>query len=279
MGIGRKIGEGSCSEIFEWENDNKIIKLAKSNTTYEAIQVEYEKTLAVWEMNLSVPQPFEIVEVHNRSEIVLERIYGETLKERLFKNLIEQSESAQTLDMRDIQLTARLLSEIHNISNIHVPPQREIVKNQILSVNYLNEMEKNYVINLLDSLPQSGYLCHGDPNPNNILIHNGKLVMIDWMNATIGNPETDIAEYIIMMKYAILPPDTPRKIIENFDLAREAIIKAFMEEYTKLTGISYEQVEPWIVIVASRKLSVDGISEAEKQLLLQEIKLKLKGKI
>jgi len=63
--------------------------------------------------------------------------------------------------MRDIRLTARLLSEIHNISisNIHVPPQREIVKNQILSVNYLNEMEKNYVINLLDSLPQSGYLC------------------------------------------------------------------------------------------------------------------------
>jgi len=81
MGIGRKIGEGSCSEIFEWESDNKIIKLAKSNTTFKAIQIEYEKTLAVWEMKLPVPQPFEIVEVNNRSGIVLERIYGETLKE------------------------------------------------------------------------------------------------------------------------------------------------------------------------------------------------------
>jgi hypothetical protein len=51
MKIGQKIGEGSCSEVFEWENDNKIIKLAKSNTNKIAIQREFENNLAVWKMN------------------------------------------------------------------------------------------------------------------------------------------------------------------------------------------------------------------------------------
>jgi hypothetical protein len=98
------------------------------------------------------------------------------------------------------------------------------------------------------------------------------------MNATNGNPETDIAEYIIMIRYAILPSDTPKNVIENFELVRETIIKVFMDEYTKLTGIGYDQVDPWIVPVATRKLTADGITEEEKQLLLKEIKLRLKGR-
>lgn len=279
MKIGQKIGEGSCSEVFEWENDNKIIKLAKSNTNKIAMQREFENNLAVWKMNVSVPQPFQIMEVANRTGMVLERIYGETLKERLFKSLMKQDHLVQSeIEWSDIQLTARLLSEIHHLTNIDVPPQREIMKQQILSVSYLNEEEKESVISILNSLPQKSNLCHGDPNPNNMLIRNGELVMIDWMNASMGNPETDIAEYIIMIKYAILPSDTPQNVVKNFDLVRENIIKVFMDEYTKLTGIGFDQVDPWIVPVATRKLTADGICEEEKQLLLKEIKLRINGR-
>lgn len=280
MKLGKKIGEGSCSEVFEWENDKKIIKLAKANTNRMAIRREYENNLAVWKKNLPVPQPFEIVEVSNRNGIVLERIDGETLKDRLFKQLMEQENSTQlVIDWNDIRLTARILSEIHSFTDIEVPSQKPFLQQQILSVSYLNEREKEIVINRLNELPQKSNLCHGDPNPNNMLMRNGELVMIDWMNATNGNPETDIAEYIIMIKYAILPSDTPTTVVKNLDLVREKIINVFMDEYKNLTGISYNQVEPWIVPVAARKLTADGISEEEKQLLIKEIKWRLKGEI
>lgn len=278
MKLGKKIGEGSCSEVFEWENDKKIIKLAKANTNKKAIQREYENNLTVWKMNLSVPKPFEIVEVNHRNGIVVERIYGETLKDRLFKSLMEQENSAQSvIDWDDIRLSARILSEIHSLTNSEIPSQRQMLKQQIVSVSYLNEWEKEAVIKILNELPQKSNLCHGDPNPNNMLMSNGKLVMIDWMNASSGNPETDIAEYIIMIKFAILPSDTPKTVVKNLDLVRGNIINVFMDEYTKLTGISYNQVDPWIVPVAARKLTADGISEEEKQLLLKEIRSRLKG--
>ncbi|WP_274366163.1 hypothetical protein [Paenibacillus thermotolerans] len=35
--IGNKIGEGGRSEVFEWDDESKIIKLAKPNTIGEAI--------------------------------------------------------------------------------------------------------------------------------------------------------------------------------------------------------------------------------------------------
>ncbi|CAM4442637.1 hypothetical protein PAXY110619_15315 [Paenibacillus xylanexedens] len=63
----------------------------------------------------------------------------------------------------------------------------------------------------LDQLPMKQQLCHGDPNPGNILLRDHDAIIIDWNNASTGNPEADLAEYIIMIRYAILPPHLPMK--------------------------------------------------------------------
>jgi thiamine kinase-like enzyme len=119
-------------------------------------------------------------------------------------------------------------------------------------------------------------LCHGDPNPGNIIIKNdGKAIMIDWMNASIGSPEADLAEYIIMMRYAVLPSYLSNRFAEIFDSIRESIIHVFMDEYTKHSGMTYADVSPWITPVAARKLSADAISDDEKQQLLKEIRKSL----
>ncbi|MBD7968584.1 hypothetical protein H9647_10945 [Paenibacillus sp. Sa2BVA9] len=41
-------------------------------------------------------------------------------------------------------------------------------------------------------------------------------------------------------------------------------IRIFMDEYERLAGIGYADVESWIDPIAARKLSADGISEDEK---------------
>lgn len=153
------------------------------------------------------------------------------------------------------------------------------MKYSIQSVDYLTLIEKEAVIAILDALPLKQQLCHGDPNPNNILIRNdGKAVVIDWMNASIGNPEADLAEYMIMIRYAVLPSELPSTVLEFFEPLRESIIHVFMEEYSKLSGINYEEVYPWLVPVAARKLSADAISEEEKSLLVEEIRRSLREK-
>ena len=59
---------------------------------------------------------------------------------------------------------------------------------------------------------------NGDPNPGNILIGDkNEVVVIDWMDASIVNLEADLAEYIIMIRYAILPSFIPEKVSVQFD--------------------------------------------------------------
>lgn len=275
--LGKKIGEGGCSEIFEWEGSSKLIKLAKPNTNYAAMRREYENNLIAWDIGLPVAQVYQFLEVNDRPGIVLERIYGETLMERFVKEAMNQQQLKMGFHGQDFRITARLLSEIHQKSNIQMPSiQKEKMKESIHGVNYLTSIEKKEIITILDSLPTKQLLCHGDPNPGNIIIRDdGQAVVIDWMNASIGNPEADLAEFIIMIKYAILPPFFSNNIVEYFDSIRESIIDLFMDEYTQLTGIKYSDVVPWIVPVAARKLSADAITEEEKSLLIQEVRRNL----
>jgi uncharacterized protein (TIGR02172 family) len=275
--LGEKIGEGGCSEVFEI-NNNQIIKLAKTNTGSEAVRREFYNSCAAYGCGLPVPQPFEFVEMDGRPGIIFERIKGETILERFFKQIVLNK--TNEIDETDIRLTAQHLSNVHknNCVGHELLSQRSVIKSNIMSVNYLSPHEKEAVISLVDILPSpKQYLCHGDPNPGNFIIKkDGNAVLIDWMNATIGNPEADIAEYIIMIRYAVLPPGSPVNIINLFDSIRENIISIFMDEYRKLTGITYDDVSPWITPIAARKLSADAISELEKKKLVQEIRRTLK---
>ncbi|WP_042163347.1 phosphotransferase [Paenibacillus gorillae] len=276
--VGKKVGEGGCSEVFEWGGGNEqIVKVAKGNTIADAVKREFSNSMLVWENGLPAPRPYEFLEVDGRPSIVMERVHGESLMEHFFRYLMQSpSEIDQTDDNEDvIKITARLLSETHRMNNLPLPSQKEMMVHSIRSAGYLSEFEKVQVIEHLKGLPFKKQVCHGDPNPGNIMVRGDHAVLIDWMNASTGNPEADLAEYIIMIRYAILPPHTPSSAVARFDSLREHIIEVFCEEYRRLSGNSLDEVEDWIMPVAARKLCADAIGEEEKALLLAEIRSRL----
>lgn len=267
---GEKLGEGGCSEVFD-AGEGRVVKLAKANTSLDALKKEYHNNLAAWENGLPAPRPYGLVERDHRPGLVLEHIAGETLRERLQCNVMGHVEEY-------CRITARVLSQVHKGAGAadQFPSQLSSIRSGIRWVGSLGEEEKEAVISMLERLPVKQCFCHGDPNPSNIIVRqDGSAVLIDWMNATIGNPEADLAEFIIMIRYAVLPSDTPAEFVLAFDEVREIIIQIFMEEYTLLTGIGYSEVEPWIVPMAARKLRADGICEAEKNKLAEVIRQSL----
>ncbi|MGN7760761.1 phosphotransferase [Paenibacillus sp. 22594] len=275
--LGMKLGEGGCAEIYEWEDKSKVIKLAKSHTAMEALANEFGNTQAVWEKGLTVPRPYELTEVDGYPGMVTERIYGESLMERFMQLFMQSSADRAWTDSDDenIRITARSLSSIHSHVIPSMPPQREALRWHLHSARYLTLDEKKRVVERLDRLPVKHQLCHGDPNPGNILMRDSEPVVIDWMDASTGNPEADLAEYIIMIRYSVLPPGLPVDVPGFFDSVREHIISVFSEEYERLTGLAYREVEQWLVPLAARKLNVGSIGEEEKQRLLEFIRAEL----
>ncbi|MHA6529682.1 phosphotransferase [Paenibacillus sp. BAC0078] len=272
--LGKKIGEGGCSEIHEWVGTAKIIKLGKSNTGMDVLQNELNKTQLAWDHGLPVPRPYGLTEVDGRPGLISERIYGESLMERFMRLFMQPSAGREwsAEDDENIRITARILSDIHSQSIPSMPPQKEMLGWSIRAAHYLTSSEKEQVIDMLASLPAKYQLCHGDPNPGNILIREGEPVIIDWMDASTGNPEGDLAEYIVMIRYSVLPAGLPGEVTDFFDSVREHIISVFCEEYERLTGLAYREVEQWLVPIAARKLNADAIGEEEKERLVKVIR-------
>lgn len=279
--MGRKIAEGGCSEVFVWGDAGQIIKIAKPNTGFDAMEKEFANNKLAWESGLPVTRPFQLLKVDERPAIVFERIFGETVMERFLRELSEGvsvSLSDFPIIENDVRLTARAFADIHRKPHDgSLPSQRESMKYAILTAGYLTQEETERIAAFLDELPEKSAFCHGDPNPKNLMIReDGTYAVLDWMNASAGNPEADLAEYIIMVRYAILPSTLPPAVLNRFDALREPMIHAFLDEYRKETGISIEEAEPWILPALARKLCADGITEAEKVLLIKDIRDSLK---
>ncbi|MCM3172398.1 MULTISPECIES: phosphotransferase family protein [unclassified Paenibacillus] len=277
--LGVKLGEGGCAEVYAWEGESKIIKLAKPNTIIEALQAELHHSYIAWACGLAVPQPFDMQEVEERWGIVFERVYGDSIMKRFVDTTQERARHKQLLhvseDYLHARVTAQMLYQIHSHAVPNMPSQRDNIKHDIQRAQYLSEAEKARVIELMDQIPTKQQLCHGDPNPGNIILRENDAIMIDWNNASVGNPEADLAEYILMIQYAILPVNVPQQAQEALEATREESIRMFIEHYGKLSGIRDTDIEPWFVVVAARKLAADGISEEEKGLLVQEIRRRL----
>jgi len=278
--LGRKIGEGGCAEVYEWEDGSKVVKLAKANTNAFAIRRELSNTRIAWESGLPVPKPYGFIEIDGRPGAIFDRIEGESMMQS-FMRLLQQTDRLPTESEKPpffhevIDQTVRLLHRIHGLPADNMPLQRDDLEYGIRHQRHLNEEEIEAVIALLERLPRKRQLCHGDLNPGNIIVRDGEPIAIDWNNATCGSPEADIAEYVVMIRYGILPPELSMEAGAAFDRIREPFIERFMEEYTRLTGITYADVDPWIAPIAARKLYADAISEEEKQRLVDEIRRRM----
>ncbi len=238
----------------------KIIKLAKNKGDHHDMLIEYLNSQVAWNSGLPVPQPFELIYVDGRPGIVFERIYGNTLMEHLHYQLLNNNNDQNNIKKstyKDIaQITAKILCETHKKSIQNMPSQRDIIINSIKHTKHLTVSESRLVIDILNSIPIKQQLCHGDLNLNNILIRNNEAILIDWMYASMGNPEADLADYILMIRYAELPLKNP---------IREIMIEELIDEYTKLSDITSEDIDSWVIPIAAHRLSLDILPRVEKK--------------
>lgn len=263
--LGKCIGIGSSCEVYEWSGDEKVVKLFHANTPLEAVQLEYRNSSIAWEYGLPAARPFEQVEWDNRSGIIFEKIVGSTFVNHFFKAL----HVFHTIDYDDkdsnLRKFARVLHDIHKVKNIKgiVTEQKEHLKMIIGRPAMLTDEDITSLHAYIDQLPEEHQLCHGDTNVNNLILREGNPVMIDWMHAAIGNPAADVAEVCVTIQYAVLPPEIPDDVVAFFEASRQTSLRVFIDEYSSLSGMTEDEIQPWYVPMAARQLASGALSDEQ----------------
>lgn len=236
-------------DVEVYANDGVAIKVFnnpahKEKCLYEALtQARVETTLVnSW---VKMPSVKEVgVLPDGRWAISMDHIEGKTMAQ-LMKE--EPSKVDLYLDkLVEIQM------ELHQQYMPLLSKLKDKMSRQIKSLAAIDEIKKYELLTRLDSMPKHIKLCHGNLSPENIILNDDGVYVIDWIAARQGNASADSARTYLLL--CLEQPEIADKYLDKFCLA---------------STTSKRYVQAWLPIVAAAQL-IKGKPE-EKELLMKWI--------
>lgn len=249
--LGSPLATGHTAEIYHWKA-GYILKLFRQGRPLKAIEHEAQVSRLVCQAGLSTPAVEEVIEINGRYGLVYERICGHPMLHTLATRPWAFSQYAHTL--------AELQAELHRVDALPgLPAQHLQLRKKIQAADILPLEIRRTVLNMLDNLPEGKQLCHGDFHPDNVLITKKGPVIIDWVDATNGNPLGDIARSSLLMTKSPIP--VHRSIQWLVTVGRQQFYRMYLKRYFQLCPREQE-FAAWQIVNAAGRLS-EGIPEAQ----------------
>ncbi len=253
----KMIGQGNTAAIYQYEQ-GRILKLFREGLPTTIIFREYENTKAIQSKLTSIPKAYEMVSYEGRYGIVYEQIIGRDLIKVMFAKLYR------------LHFYSKMLASIHakmHSTEVDVAYSvKDKLSNDVTYAEELSDSEKAIITKYIATLPEGTSLCHFDYHPGNVMLQQDSPVVSDWMTACTGNPCADVARTLLMLKYGEMEHVSSfmNKIVHMF---MKKIKKTYYAEYKKITGITDQEIEQWMLPVVAARLS-EWLTNHERAQLL-----------
>ncbi|AIW85070.1 aminoglycoside phosphotransferase family protein [Bacillus mycoides] len=230
MNLGNPIAKGNTAGIYLC--DNKVVKLFKEYLPNTESLYEARKQKYAYSCGLHVPKVFEVTEIQGRQAIIMEYVEGESVGELLLNNLSKAEYF--------ISICVSIQQKIHaiSVSSDEIEPMEERLYRQINSVHDLDEKQKGNILKKLDSITFEPRVCHGDFHPFNVIMSNGDVNIIDWVDASSGDIRADVFRTYLLYSQ------------NSVELA-----EMYLHMYCKKTGLLRDEIFQWAPIISAARLA------------------------
>jgi uncharacterized protein (TIGR02172 family) len=179
------LGQGANGAVYRVDNEN-VIKVFQKSAPIE--DIERERNLSQQALLEKIPTAisYTVVKVDDCYGIMYELIDAKPLS-------IGLKEKPEDYD-HNVELYISLLKKIHETEGDpeYFPSIKQIYLNGLDDCrDYYTEDEIEKLKALVRSVPDSKTLIHGDYHPNNIMLQDGELLLIDMGDMSIGHPIFD----------------------------------------------------------------------------------------
>ena len=161
--LGEKIGEGAFSDVHAWA-PGQVVKLFKPEVRRRTARYEAHITRAVFEAGGPAQPVLDEVTIDGRLGMVLPRLEGPTLLQRLQVGDITLDAAAEVL--------ARLALSVHQAPTpADALPVRDYMEASLrLSAGSVPDPIATGVLAMIDRLPPDDRLSHCDLHPGNVIM-------------------------------------------------------------------------------------------------------------
>ena len=261
ISLNTPIARGRTADVYAW-GDTHILKLFHNWFELKDIQYEREIARAVHASGVKSPAVGELIQVQGRNGLIYERVAG--------NSMLEMFQRQPWKILQYGRILAELHAQMHEcIFNADVPDQRSRLQRKIQHADALTASLKSALLEALRSQPEAERVCHGDFHPANVLLAGDEATVIDWIDASRGNPLADVARTSIILLGAINSEQIPNPILKIFVGLFHTI---YLRKYFRLRRGGWDEYRRWLPIVAGARLN-EGIQELETWLVRQARKV------
>jgi Ser/Thr protein kinase RdoA (MazF antagonist) len=247
--------------VYDWD-EGHILKLFHTWFPREDIEYEFKIARAVHASGVTSPAVRELIQVEGRDGLIYERVAGESML-AMFRHRL-------WMVFRYARIFATLHAQMHkSIFEADVPTLHGRLYDRIQRLDVLPTSLKNSLLDALRSQPEADRVCHGDFHPANLLIDGNNARVIDWIDASRGNPLADVARTSIILRGAIEGKQISNAFLKWFVKSFHSI---YLDHYFRLRPGGEEEYLRWLPIVAAARLD-EGVQELEPWLIKQAGKI------
>lgn len=175
------IGEGANGMVYRVNGDT-IVKVYKDADALDDIKRERELSRTAFLLGIPTAISFDVVRVDDTYGVVFE-----LLNAKSYIELMREDEGNLEFCVSE---SIRILKMIHSTKAPRsLPLQSEYALKWVETVKRQFSDEQYYKLkNLLEDLPEVGYLLHGDYHFKNIMFNNNETLLIDMDTLCSGHP-------------------------------------------------------------------------------------------
>lgn len=233
---GAPIGNGAQCRVYR-----------KGNTVFKVLSEGHELFSAMHEgyaLALAEREGIPVSNIHGvyteAGHIVMEMDYveGRSMTDLIFEAAHKRDGKAIEDDVKQL---VELQVQLHSQTVIGLGAARQTYFAVFANPSNLSDELCKKLLERLKELPDGSALCHNDYHPLNVISNGGKLIIIDWDSAMIGDPAGDVAHTFLV---SLLMNDALKGIYDNF-------AGRYLEIYLSQTNMKRERVEAWLPIHAA----------------------------
>ncbi|MCR5788789.1 MAG: phosphotransferase [Lachnospiraceae bacterium] len=168
------------------DTEDLVIKIFHPEISLEEVQRRWKLSNVATSHGIPSPIAFEVVSCNGSYGIIYEKMHGRTLDE-LWRERPDDMED-------EIRLFSELMTRMHHcqIREQELPDIAERTLREIERTKILAEDEKRFMKHLIGSLGRKDIFVCGNLRLNNVLLQDGRLMILDLTRAGRGNPVLDL---------------------------------------------------------------------------------------
>ena len=181
------IGKGSNGEVYRLDPDT-IIKVYLNPDCLPDINRERELARKAFILGIPTAIPYDVVKVGDTYGSVFELLNAKSLT----KILAAEPEKVDEV----VKIYVDLLKKIHSteVKPDDMPDMKQVVIGWVKDIRgQIDDAKWQKLYNLVEAVPDSNKMIHGDYHTKNIMVQNGEVLLIDMDTLCHGDPVFEFA--------------------------------------------------------------------------------------